>query len=184
MPDNSNIPTPYTRKRRQGQKPTKQEKLAIQEKFLKSFSMTANMRAACMAAGVDRSTVYYWQEHDTDFSLRFNIAEQEANDVIRAELFRRAIQGYEKPVVSMGKAVYDKDGKPLTERVYSDSLLSLLAKARMPEFKDKQRIEHSGPNGGPIQVNRDPNLQLLTDEELAQAQRLASQLLSRQEGTE
>jgi hypothetical protein len=170
--------------RGRGKRLTKEQTQELQDKFLKSFSMTANIRAACMSAGIDRSTVYNWQEHDTNFSLRFNIAEQEANDVIRAELFRRAVQGYEKPVVSMGKAVYDKDGKPLTERVYSDSLLSLLAKARMPEFKDKQRIEHSGPNGGPIQVNRDPNLQLLTDEELAQAQRLASQLLSRQEGTE
>lgn len=97
-----------------------------------------------MEAGISRNTVYAWQERDTEFSLKFNVAEQEANDVIRAELHRRAVQGYEKPVVSMGKAVYDKDGKPLTERVYSDQLLGLLAKSRMPEFRDKQQIEHTG----------------------------------------
>ena len=111
--------------------------------------MTANVRAACMSAGVDRSTVYYWQEVDTEFSLKFNIASEEANDVIRAELFRRAVQGYEKPVVSMGKMVYH-DGKPLTERVYSDSLLSLLAKSRMPEFRDKQSMDLNATVNGKI----------------------------------
>lgn len=141
MPEDLNTYTSHTQKRRQGQRLTKEQRAAAQEKFLKSFSMTANVRAACMQAGIERSLVYYWQEHDPSFSLRFNVAEQEANDVIRAELFRRAVQGYEKPVTSVGKAVYDKDGKLLTERVYSDNLLSLLARARMPEFRDKQSVD-------------------------------------------
>jgi len=181
MADKNNTPTPPRAMRRQGQRFTKEQRVAAQEKFLRTFSMTANVRAACMSVGIDRSTVYAWQEHDPDFSFKFNIASEEANDVIRAELFRRAVQGIDKPVVSMGKMVYH-DGKPLTERVYSDSLLSLLAKSRMPEFRDKQKVEHSGPDGGPISIKRDPNLQLLTDEELAQAQRIALQLSHRQGG--
>jgi hypothetical protein len=44
------------------------------------------------------------------------------------------------------------------EQVYSDSLLALLARARLPEFREKQRIEHSGPGGGPIHFQRDPKL--------------------------
>lgn len=47
-----------------------------------------------------------------------------------------------------------------------------------------KKTELTGKDGGPIQVGRDPNLQLLTDEELAEAQRIASQLSSRQEGVE
>jgi hypothetical protein len=181
--------TPHTRdvpirKRGRGDRMTPIERQNAQEKFLRTFSMTANVRAACMSAGISRSIVYVWQEKDEEFSFKFNIAEQEANDLIRAELFRRAVQGYEKPVVSMGKAVYGKDGKMLTERIYSDNLLGLLAKARMPEFRDKQKVEHSGPNGGPIHIQRDPNLQLLTDEELAQAQHIALQLLHRQGGSQ
>ena len=124
------------------------ERKQAQEVFLQSFSMTANVRAACMKAGIDRSTVYRWQEHDTEFSVRFKQAELDANDLIRGELFRRAVQGYEKPVVSMGKQVFVEEElpngkkvyKPLMERVYSDNLLSLLAKARMPEFRDKTTI--------------------------------------------
>jgi hypothetical protein len=141
MSNNSDTPTTYTRKRTQGKRPTKQENIEAQEKFLASFAENANISASCRMAVINRSLFYEWQEHDETFSMRFKVAEQEANDVIRAELFRRGVQGYEKPVVSMGKVVYGPDGKLLTENVYSDMLLSFLAKARMPEFRDKQQIE-------------------------------------------
>lgn len=153
MTEHFNTSTPHTRKRRQGQRLTKEQKRIAQEQFLESFSVTANVRAACMLAGIDRTLIYYWQEHDEHFSLKFHMAVQEANDVIRAELFRRAVQGYEKPVVSMGKVVYGSDGVPLTERVYSDQLLSLLAKARMPEFRDKQQVDvHANTNAQEMQA--------------------------------
>lgn len=146
--DNS---TPLTRKRRPGQHMSKEERVRVQEIFLQAFSMTANVRAACMKAGISRNTVYEWAEHDESFSLLYKQAELDANDLIRGELFRRAVQGYEKPVVSMGRQVFVREEvngktieKPLMEKVYSDSLLSLLAKARMPEFRDKQQVEHSG----------------------------------------
>jgi hypothetical protein len=135
MPEDSTTPTPL-RIRRHGQRMNAKERKTVQEKFLQSFSRTANIRAACLAAHIDRSTVYYWQEHDTEFSLKFNVANEEANDLIRAALWRRGVEGVETYVISMGKAVY-VDGKPLMEREYSDNLLALLAKARMPEFRDK-----------------------------------------------
>jgi len=141
--------TPSRALRRNGVRLTKEQRIDAQEKFLRTFSMTANVRAACMSAGIARSTMYAWQETDQEFSLKFNIASEEANDVIRAELFRRAVQGYEKPVVSMGNMVYN-DGKPLMERVYSDSLLSLLAKSRMPEFRDKQSMDLNATVNGKI----------------------------------
>jgi hypothetical protein len=130
---------------------TPDERQKAKEVFLQAFAMTANVRAACIRAGIDRSQVYRWQEHDETFSMQFKQASEDANDVIRAELFRRAVQGIEKPVVSLGRVVYGKDEKPLMERVYSDSLLSLLAKARMPEFRDKQQLEHTGKDGTPLQ---------------------------------
>jgi hypothetical protein len=139
--------TPYTRKRRQGQRPSAEERKIAQETFLQAFSMTANVRAACMKAGISRNTVYEWQEKDEQFGFKFRQASEDANDLIRGELFRRAVQGYEKPVISMGRPVFIEDdkgqSKPMMERVYSDSLLSLLAKARMPEFRDKQHIDVS-----------------------------------------
>ncbi len=135
------ITTGPQRIRRRGQRMTAEEKRVAKETFLQAFSMTANVRAACLKAGIDRSQVYRWQEHDQEFSMKFNIAEQEANDLIRAELHRRAIQGYERPRVSCGKIVYDDNGEILKERVYSDNLLGLLAKARLPEFREKESAD-------------------------------------------
>lgn len=145
----------------------KDEREATQEKFLKALSMTANIRAACMAAGIDRSLVYYWQEHDTEFSLRFNVANQEANDLLFAAAWERGVKGYEKPMVSLGRPVF-VDGKPLMEKVYSDSLLSLLMKARMPEFREKQSIDVQANVTGSLQSDLSNELRLLTNEQLAQ----------------
>lgn len=137
-----------TSNRGRGKRLNKEERVRLQDKFLKAFSMTANVRAACMSAGIDRSTFYAWQEHDETFALRYHQAEAEASDVVRAEIWRRGIQGVEKPLVSMGKLVYDEQGKPMTVREYSDALLTLLAKARMPEFREKQQVDaHITHNG-------------------------------------
>ena len=199
MPENHKSTHIRTSVRGRGKRLTKEQTQELQEKFLKSFSMTANIRAACMSAGIDRSTVYSWQEHDSSFSLRFNIAEQEANDVIRAEIFRRAVQGYEKPVVSMGRVVYEETpildksgkpvlndkgkpvvtyGKPVTERVYSDALLSLLARARMPEFRDKQSVDLNATVNGRIDSTNliSIDTRSLTSDQLAKLKALAMEM--------
>lgn len=154
MPEQNRTPTTHVRTsvRRQGVRLTKEQRAEAQEKFLKSFRNTANVRASCLSAGIDRNTVYTWLESDETFSLEYKQAELDANDTIRGELFRRAVQGYEKPVISVGKIVYveeelpngQKKLKPLMERVYSDHLLALLAKSRMQEFREKQQVELSG----------------------------------------
>lgn len=148
MSEQFNNSTPLRAMRRPGQHLTEAEREAIQEKFLQVLSKTANIRAACKAAGIDRRMVYYWQEHDTEFSMRFNIANQEANDLLLAAAWERGVKGTEKPVVSMGKQVFvtktvkgKKIEQPLMEQVYSDNLLALLMKARMPEFRDKQQVD-------------------------------------------
>lgn len=172
MPKKLDNSTPTRTIRRPGQKMTKEERLATQEKFLKVLSMTANIRAACMAAGIDRSLVYYWQEHDTEFGMKFNIANTEANDLLFAAAWERGVKGVEKPVVSMGRQVFvegvgedgNKKMKPLMERVYSDSLLSLLLKARLPEFRDKQHIDADINHHGSISLSDD--LKMLNDEQL------------------
>ncbi len=184
MSEQPNTPTPYTpnvKMRRQGQRMNAKERRAAQEKFLKSFSMTANVRAACLNAGIDRSMVYYWQEHDTEFSLKFNIANEEANDMIRAALWRRGVEGIQRRVISMGRVVYEeepvldakgkpvldakgkpvvKQGKPIMEPEYSDSLLALLAKARMPEFREKGLTIN---NVLPKEYHFDPNIDGVED---------------------
>lgn len=129
--------------RRHGTRPTAEERRVAQETFLKAFANNGNVRAACMAAGIDRSTVHYWAEHDEPFSMRYTLAKEDVNDAIRAEIYRRGMFGDEEYVTSMGKVVYH-DGAPLTIRRKSDVLLMFHAKSRMPEYRDKQQVEHSG----------------------------------------
>lgn len=130
--------------RRRGQRLEEQQRAAAQATFLASFAQTANFTAACRDAGVDRSTAYRWQEHDEAFALRYRQAEGEANDVIRGAIFRRAIEGIDKPLHYQGRLVKDEYGEPATVKEYSDTLLIFLAKARMPEFREKQQVEQSG----------------------------------------
>jgi len=130
---NSDIPTPPTRK--SGPlKPRKRK--AAQHAFLEALAECVTIKDACQVAGIHRSTVYEWQEHDQEFSFQYHQARADADDVIRAEMKRRAIDGVDEFVTSMGKIVYHND-EPLTVPKYSDSLLALLAKSRMPEFRDK-----------------------------------------------
>jgi len=114
--------------------------------FLASFSQTGNLAAAARTANIDRSTVYTWRETDPSFAARYQLAEEEAADYLRAAAFRRAVRGYPEFVVSMGRVVMDPNDatQPLLQTRYSDALLMALLKARVPEFRDTTKVEVSG----------------------------------------
>src|SRR5258708_36830313 len=68
------------------------QKLAAEakEKFLTSFAKDGIVLNACRAAGVDLSAVRYWEEHDAGFSMRYNMAREDANDKLRDTIVKRA----------------------------------------------------------------------------------------------
>ena len=139
-----NNTTPPQRARRRGQRLTAEERKIAQETFLKALANTANVRAACLQAGIDHTTVYRWQEHDTEFGIRFHQANEEANWLLFGECWRRAMQGEVRYVTSQGKIVIGPDGEPLTYREKSDRLLELMLKSRLPSFRERQHVEMSG----------------------------------------
>lgn len=106
------------------------ERQAIQAIFLATFERSANITESCRTAGIDRSTFYDWLEKYETFSLLYNQAKEIANDTIRAEIFRRGHDGYDEQVLVGGRLH--------TVHKYSNTLLIFLAKARMPEFREKQ----------------------------------------------
>lgn len=105
--------------------------------FLEEYAKGGIVTPALQKAGVSFPTYSRWKEHDEDFVNGFRLAREAANDVIRNEIKRRGIEGTEEPVFYMGEEV-------ATVRKYSDTLLIFLAKSRMPEFREKQQIEHTG----------------------------------------
>lgn len=139
-------------KRRSGQHPTADEAAQIKTAFLAAFRESANVRLSCDTVGVSRTTVYDWCKGDLAFKAAFADAEEDANDLVRAELRRRAMEGVEEPVVQMGRLALDEEGHVLKVRKYSDQLMSLLAKARLPEFHEKQHLELTGKDGGAVET--------------------------------
>jgi hypothetical protein len=158
MSDESDSPKPL-RARRQGQTMETEERKMVQAVFLEAFKTHANLSAACDAALIHIDTPYDWKKRYKDFAKEFEDAEQRSNDSIDMEIYRRAVTGWEEPLVSAGKHVCNV-------KKYSDAMLTLLAKSRMKKYRDKQELELTGKDGGAIVVQRNPNLRHLNDEEL------------------
>ena len=74
-----------------------------QQRFLEAFSVHGIIGMAATEAGVSRATVRGWLERDQNFRERFEGAEEDARNVIRQEIRRRAIEGWDEPVYSRGK---------------------------------------------------------------------------------
>ena len=144
---------------------TKQQRIEAQAAFLTAYELCANVVTAAYEVGIDRTLIYYWQEHDETFSMLFHEADKAANAHIEAEIRRRAIDGVVEPVISQGQLAYnyepvldeegnqklDSRGKPMykrgemiTTRKYSDVLLMFYAKQRMPSYREKQQVEVTG----------------------------------------
>lgn len=119
-------------------------KKAKQDAFLEDFARHGIIAKACKTAGIERMTVYQWKEHSETFLLRFNQAFEDAKDNIRAEIYRRAHDGYEEDVLVGGKVH--------TIRKVSDTLLIFHAKMLMPEYRDKQQVELTGKDGTPLVI--------------------------------
>lgn len=122
---------------------TRQQSQRHKGLFLKHFAEYGNVTAAAKAAGVERNTVYVWQERDDQFVAAFREAEIMATETLEQEARRRAVEGVEKQ-----RRVFDNRGNLIdeyTEYQYSDTLLIFLLKARAPEkYRDRIGVEHSG----------------------------------------
>lgn len=123
---------------------TDRQSVHLKKQFLDAFAQHGNVSAAARAAGVGRSTVYQWQEHDEDFAAAFREAEILARDAVDEEIHRRGVLGWDDPVYQGGARVG-------TIRKFSDTLLIFLAKGLMPE-KYKDRVEHSGQIAAPVKA--------------------------------
>ncbi len=99
----------------------------LQRAFLAAFRETGNVRLTCKAAGVGRSSHYRWLEKDPEYREAFDVAKEDAADVLEGEAHRRAVDGWEEPVG------WYKGVAGGTVRRYSDNLLMFLLKGARPE---------------------------------------------------
>jgi hypothetical protein len=116
--------------------------------FLSILAESGNVRLACQAAGIVRSTAYDLRNSDETFAADWERAQEEAADLLEEEARRRAHEGWEEPVFgSMGQG--QGSGQVGTVRKYSDTLLIFLLKGARPE-KYRDRHEVTGKDGTPL----------------------------------
>ena len=121
------------------------------EAFLEALAGGYSVTHAAAVASIPRRTVYDWRDADLDFRSRWDEAVEAGTDIMEDEARRRAIEGYEKPIYNNGKLVG-------TVREYSDTLTVLLLKSRRPsKYRENVKTEISGPNEGPIKVEKSPD---------------------------
>lgn len=96
--------------------------------FLEALRNSGNVRAACQAAGIDRSTAYKCRERSKQFREQWDEALEDACDFLEAVAWQRAQAG-------------------------SDRLLEFLLKSFRPQkYKETVRQELTGADGGPIDI--------------------------------
>lgn len=138
------------------------------ELFLELYPQLVTVTATCEEMGVNRSLFYWWMNHDPDFVAQFEKAKVKATENMRRnlqdELYRRSVEGIDKPVYYKGERVD-------TVKQYSDLLLIVGLKG---EFPEKYKDNYQG--GTLIQDNRQFNILLASGNESAkqQIERLAA----------
>ncbi len=136
---------------------------------------------AMQDADLDPKVVYDNRKNDPEFAERWRQALEAFADSLEDAARQRAVTGLRKPVIHQGGLTYlyqlgpdgrplkgedgnylldlDEEGKPkfLYTREYSDSLLSLMLKAkRKREYGDASKIELTGADGGALKVEESP----------------------------
>lgn len=115
--------------------------------FLRAYARHGIISDGTVAAGITYRTYHRWRKDDEVFNEDCKTAESMANDLMEREARRRAIDGFERPVIYQGEVTE-------TYTDYSDSLLTTLLKGNRPE-KYKERTQLSGSVGRPMTLDEE-----------------------------
>jgi hypothetical protein len=135
------------------------ERLSLQKKvlFLRAFASRGIVGEGCQAAGVSRTAIQYWRELEW-FETLYQAAVEESCDRIEAEAIRRAVDGYDEPVIYQGMPSFTVDAdsgeqRMLTVRKYSDALMQTILKGARPEkYRENMKIDVEGGAVGVLVV--------------------------------
>ncbi len=99
-----------------------------QRRFLAEYAKHGTVAHAAATAGIARSTIYQWRDADAEFAAAMDSAYQVSTDTLEASAYTRALAG-------------------------DTTLTIFLLKGRRREvYGDRLAAEHSGPNGGSVQL--------------------------------
>ena len=108
------------------------------------------MGKSFQAIGMHRDNHYHWLK-DEAYAQAFKTAQLMAGNKFEDEVYRRAFNGIDKPLVYQGQISKDENGNPVTVKEYSDLLAIFALKGLFP---DKYRDNQAGISfKGPSQIN-------------------------------
>lgn len=124
-------------------------------KVHKRMAETGLVIKSCQLAGLGYDTYQGWKKEEGEEWIQQgeDAAMREYCESLEAEAHRRGVPGVPKPVIYKGELQYERDPNtgekkldsdgdpiPLVIREYSDRMLELLMKGRMPErYRENQR---------------------------------------------
>jgi hypothetical protein len=137
--------------------------------FLAALRELPVIKHACEATGVDRTTAWRARQKNEAFAEAWDAAMEDGIDRAEQEAFRRAVVGFDEPVIDKGRLAYryeryvDEEGAehyrlllddqgqpiPLTVRKHSDALLGLVLKGRRKSVY-AERKELTGADGAAL----------------------------------
>lgn len=150
---------------RKGGPMTEEQRSKAMLLFIESLKVDPNVTLACDQAEIGRTVAYEWRDKYPEFGKEWDTALERTKDVARSSIYKRGIIGWDEPLVSVGKLVRDENGEVVMVRKWSDPLAALYAKSNLPEYKEKQRIELTGKNDGPIEIETSWGVGALNSEE-------------------
>jgi hypothetical protein len=108
------------------------------EAFLKALEGTGVVVKACEAAGIDRSNVWRRKQSDPEFAKAYEESLRTGALLLEAEAVRRASEGLvRKKFTKAGAPIIDPaTGEQYVEHEYSDTLLALLLRRHIPEYRE------------------------------------------------
>lgn len=115
--------------------------------FLRTYARHGIVTDGTVAAGITRRIYKRWRRDDEAFAENCKDAEVMACDLMEREARRRAIEGFDRPVIYKGEVTE-------TYTDYSDALLTTLMKGNLPK-KYKDRVEHGGSIGRPMTLDEE-----------------------------
>lgn len=123
---------------------------------------------------VDARTLYRWKNDNEAFCQSLKAGKNEADERVERSLFARAT-GYEHDEVDIRVIDHAIVQTPTRKHYPPDTTAAIfwLKNRRSAEWRDRQDIQHSGPNGGPIETKAELNVSGLSTSALAEIMALS-----------
>lgn len=113
------------------------------------------LREMCRRPGMPAfRTVYYWIEDDPELSARFARARQAGFDAIAEETFEIADNtGFEdEDTITTERGSFPNKEWVMRSKLRVETRLKLLAKWDPKRYGETKKLEHSGPDGKPLNL--------------------------------